>query len=109
TLIGSGIGIDLVCLSPMPLHSVPLFKYRTPRQMSDLKIDRREQRQAVMETAGREDDQTPRQHQPNFSSMSGTSTVQAAHDLAQDRAVRYLDASDDWRFAMPYWVDVSFW
>jgi hypothetical protein len=27
TLMGSGIGIDLVCLSPMPLHSVPLFKY----------------------------------------------------------------------------------
>src|SRR5205814_8975089 len=30
TLIGSGFGIDLVCLSPMPLHSVPLFKSRMP-------------------------------------------------------------------------------
>jgi len=30
-LIGNGIGIDLVCLPKMPLHSVPLFRYRKPQ------------------------------------------------------------------------------
>ncbi|KAL2049849.1 hypothetical protein ABVK25_009944 [Lepraria finkii] len=29
-LIENGVSIDLVCLSRMPLHSVPLFKYRIP-------------------------------------------------------------------------------
>jgi len=30
-LIGNGIGIDLVCLPKMPLHSVPIFRYRNPQ------------------------------------------------------------------------------
>ncbi|RMZ75654.1 hypothetical protein DV737_g5172, partial [Chaetothyriales sp. CBS 132003] len=29
-LTNNGMAIDIVCLSRMPLHSVPLFKYRTP-------------------------------------------------------------------------------
>ena len=28
-LVGNGIGIDLVCLSPRPLHTVPVFQYRS--------------------------------------------------------------------------------
>ena len=28
-LTNNGVGIDIVCLSKMPLHSVPLFKYRS--------------------------------------------------------------------------------
>lgn len=109
TLIGSGIGIDLVCLSPMPLHSVPLFKYRTPRLISDIKAERSEGRQAEAEGLGKEDDKTPRQHEPNFGSISHASTIQATHNLAQDATAFPPDASDNWRFAMPYWVDVSFW
>ncbi|MCJ1477617.1 vacuolar membrane-associated protein iml1 [Lambiella insularis] len=36
TLIENGVGIDLVCLSPMPLHSVPLFKYRHEEAVQSL-------------------------------------------------------------------------
>lgn len=99
TLMGSGIGIDLVCLSPMPLHSVPLFKYRTPRLMSDLKV----------ETMGKEDDKTPRQSQANFSSISCTPTATPVYDATYTNANQAEPPTDDWRFAMPYWVDISFW
>ncbi|RAQ99927.1 intracellular signal transduction [Stemphylium lycopersici] len=102
TLIGSGIGIDLVCLSPMPLHSVPLFKYRTPRSVSDVKAEQAKQH-APVGISRTEEDKTPRQSQPNFGSMSRASTVQ---NVATEE---HVEASDDWRFAMPYWVDVSFW
>ncbi|KAF1945229.1 hypothetical protein EJ02DRAFT_396929 [Clathrospora elynae] len=105
TLIGSGIGIDLVCLSPMPLHSVPLFKYRTPRTMSDVRAERSEEKHAIPESLGKEDDKTPRQHKPNFGSTLRSSTLQPVRSATQDP----IDASDDWRFAMPYWADVSFW
>ncbi|KAF1839372.1 hypothetical protein BDW02DRAFT_150147 [Decorospora gaudefroyi] len=105
TLIGSGIGIDLVCLSPMPLHSVPLFKYRTPRSISELKDELSEGRDVPVGLLGKEDDKTPRQTQPNFGSTSRRSTVQPVHSSVDDPK----DTSDGWRFAMPYWVDISFW
>ncbi|EMD95413.1 hypothetical protein COCHEDRAFT_1165407 [Bipolaris maydis C5] len=102
TLIGSGIGIDLVCLSPMPLHSVPLFKYQTPRSVSDLKAEQ-EKHHATLGVSRTEEDKTPRQSQPIFGSVSRASTMQ--HIPTDDSA----EATDNWRFAMPYWVDISFW
>lgn len=102
TLIGSGIGIDLVCLSPMPLHSVPLFKYQTPRSMSDLKAEHEKQHEPIP-ISRIEEDKTPRQSQPNFGSVSHAAMAQ--HVPGGDST----DASDNWRFAMPYWIDISFW
>ncbi|KAJ4368182.1 vacuolar membrane-associated protein iml1 [Neocucurbitaria cava] len=109
TLIGSGIGIDLVCLSPMPLHSVPLFKYRTPRSISDLAATHNDGRHGSTGNMGREDDKTPRQHEANFGSLSRRSTAQPTDNFMQTPDVLPADRTDDWRFAMPYWIDVSFW
>ena len=36
-LTNNGIGIDIVCLSKMPLHSVPLFKYRATSASTKLR------------------------------------------------------------------------
>jgi hypothetical protein len=105
TLIGSGIGIDLVCLSPMPLHSVPLFKYRTPRSMSDLNAARSDEEYLRRDASEREDEKTPRQNQANFGPASRASTIQPMHSLVDHST----DTLDGWRFAMPYWADVSFW
>ncbi|TKA63768.1 hypothetical protein B0A49_09557 [Cryomyces minteri] len=53
TLVGNGIGIDLVALSRMPLHSVPLFKYRNPLIKAAVPADNL--------PASFEDENTPRQ------------------------------------------------
>ena len=99
TLIGSGIGIDLVCLSSMPLHSVPLFKYRNPRLLDD---------SSPVPTSPISsldpDDSTPRQfHVGSLSSRSFSNS--------QTRYARPLPefSVGEWSYAMPHWVDISFW
>lgn len=109
TLIGSGIGIDLVCLSPIPLHSVPLFKYRAPRSISGVRAEQSKDKHVFVNTPEQEDDMTPRQSEPNFGSVLRTQSVQSMHSLAQEPDCYPMDTSDEWKFAMPYWVDVSFW
>lgn len=108
TLVGSGIGIDLVCLSPMPLHSVPLFKYRTPRSMSSLKRHGSDGKDSdAGEGFEYYDEKTPRQHQPNFGSVIRRSPLQAPPIILGD--LPDAQNQDEWRYAMPHWVDISFW
>ncbi|KAH9881908.1 hypothetical protein J1614_001079 [Plenodomus biglobosus] len=109
TLMGSGIGIDLVCLSPMPLHSVPLFKYRTPRVISSMGTGMSERKANIAEMTRMEDEKTPRQYQSNFGSLPRTPSAPPIHSSVSHLAPHPEDSSDGWRFAMPYWVDVSFW
>lgn len=107
TLIGSGIGIDLVCLSPMPLHSVPLFKYRNPSSIShSLALHEGDVYQAAR-TTSELDEKTPKQGQPNFGPISRATPLAPLTNI--DRTPTTMDANNDWKFAMPYWVDISFW
>ena len=109
TLIGSGMAIDLVCLSPMPLHSVPLFRYRSPDAPSTAKEKRSDEMQTLNDKTAQEDEKTPRQHHPNFGHFSQAFAKQVAPELSQDSAFPASDTSEEWKFAMPYWIDVSFW
>ncbi|KAF2129291.1 hypothetical protein P153DRAFT_396578 [Dothidotthia symphoricarpi CBS 119687] len=109
TLVGSGIGVDLVSLSPMPLHSVPLFKYRTPRSISALVAKRGQNFHGSTRSTGEQDDKTPRQYQPDFGSMMRASFVPPPPSTNGDHPTYISDASEDWRYAMPYWADISFW
>lgn len=111
TLVGSGIGIDLVCLSPMPLHSVPLFKYRSPRLISGMKERISGSERAHSSTNGFEDhdEKTPRQRQPNFGSVVRASPARPPPILLTDPPMTPADDSDEWRYAMPHWIDISFW
>jgi hypothetical protein len=112
TLMGSGIGIDLVCLSPMPLHSVPLFKYRPPRSISAVQSvlsKRQNERRNSVKNPTEPDDKTPRQYDSILNSMVRTSSAIGTHSAAGEHMVFPSETQDDWRFAMPYWVDVSFW
>jgi hypothetical protein len=112
TLMGSGIGIDLVCLSPMPLHSVPLFKYRPPRSVSAVQSvlsKRQNERRGSIKNSSDFDDKTPRQYESLFGSMGRTPSVTGPQSAVGEHIVFPSETQDDWRFAMPYWVDVSFW
>lgn len=103
-LIDNGVGIDLVCLSKMPLHSVPLFKYRQPRygKLSDL-------------TAGRTAHVTEDQDTPTgrLSGSAGRKTILIS-SVAHDRPHQIGDAlagpsGHQWCYGIPHWVDISFW
>ncbi|KAF1927822.1 uncharacterized protein M421DRAFT_421022 [Didymella exigua CBS 183.55] len=108
TLIGSGIGIDLVCLSPMPLHSVPLFRYRTPYIVSDTLKSQGEGSYCSTGVASEVDEKTPKQQEPNFGSISRTDLVTTPPGITSPTTIRPAN-NVGWKFAMPYWVDVSFW
>lgn len=111
TLVGSGLGIDLVCLSPMPLHSVPLFKYRSPRLVSNRKRRPTEdpKKRGSVDRNDDLDEKTPRQHQPIFGSVIGASPAQPPPILLNDPVYIPDLESEEWRYAMPHWVDISFW
>ncbi|KAK7712150.1 vacuolar membrane-associated protein iml1 [Botryosphaeria dothidea] len=120
TLLGSGIGIDLVCLQPMPLHSVPLFKYRTPRLAAE--ADAKLPLQRVIEADDSEskddfgpDDETPRQTFPNFGPRlpkhRGSTSLAASpakHHSWQSHHVTEPEPGE-WSYAMPHWLDISYW
>ena len=105
-LIENGIGIDLVCLSRMPLHSVPLFKYRRLKspQKSDTLADGSITPQGTSTAAG------------SFGSFATTATNFTASELSGSRPgslthrnhIKRMQA-DEWHYGIPHWVDVSFW
>ncbi|OJD40230.1 vacuolar membrane-associated protein iml1 [Diplodia corticola] len=120
-LLGSGIGIDLVCLQPMPLHSVPLFKYRTPRLATE--TDTKLQRVVETDDVGSKfdfgaDDETPRQTFPNFGPSRhpkhrGSTSLAASPaklGLGSYQSHPALDPEPgEWSYAMPHWLDISYW
>ncbi|KAF2273506.1 uncharacterized protein EI97DRAFT_424044 [Westerdykella ornata] len=115
TLIGSGIGIDLVCLSPMPLHSVPLFKYRTPRTVADLAASgsKDPKRSNINDTASGTDEKSHRQFQHNLDSVLRQPSLVSKPSLSALKPPPVADTEqqeeEDWKYAMPHWLDISFW
>lgn len=115
TLIGTGIGIDLVCLSPMPLHSVPLFKYRNPRLYSSTVAKAIGRIETMSPLNGRSydehDEKTPRQSQPNFGLLIGYSPAKRNAIRTPSPLMGNLDNTvpGEWSHAMPHWLDISFW
>ncbi|TVY37343.1 Vacuolar membrane-associated protein, partial [Lachnellula subtilissima] len=107
-LIGSGIGIDLVCLPKMPLHSVPLFRYRNPQYAAF--------QEAMHIKSLRSEDSTPRQAAAMFSSSfsSMNESLSPLKASMRERSLRTgsfaaTDPPSEWSYAIPHWLDVSFW
>lgn len=107
TLVGNGFGIDLVALSPMPLHSVPLFRYRTPQEAQQILA------KSSYGSFGR-GGSTPRnvslRYRLSVSPVKLDGLFQAETNGAR-RGKSSGGSNDDsaWSYALPHWIDVSFW
>ncbi|GAM82526.1 hypothetical protein ANO11243_005080 [Dothideomycetidae sp. 11243] len=98
TLVGNGIGIDLVALAPMPLHSVPLFRYKAPKEV---------QREATSYSFGSTPRNMAKHQMPSASPEKNRNLLWGA---AASNVTTNGDVPEaQWYFALPHWIDVSFW
>ncbi|CAL5875000.1 uncharacterized protein PFLUO_LOCUS9303 [Penicillium psychrofluorescens] len=101
-LTNRGIAIDLVCLSPMPLHSVPLFKYREP-------VDRPTSAASNSGDVHRPGT-SPEIHHSMSSLVSRTSYLSPGSYLSTSRMRDRANLQPkDWSYGIPHWLDVSYW
>ena len=106
-LLCNGMGIDLVCLPKMPLHSTPVFRYLNP--------DYAAFHDGVHFKSFRSEESTPRPNGPLSTSTSSLGgSVSPVKTSLPDRSVRSGNSSGSappqlWCYAMPNWVDVSYW
>lgn len=103
-LTNRGIAIDLVCLSPMPLHSVPLFKYREPPRrpstssFGDIQHGgySPEMRHSFASLANRT---------PHLSPKSAIQDSFPGIGLRDSWSTR----PQEWNYGIPHWLDISYW
>ncbi len=102
-LIDNGVGIDLVCLSKMPLHSVPLFKYRTPQSIFE--------DAAITSTRTTKDKENSPKGSFSDNVMTGASLGTYKYDKTPPKEARAESDSKvvEWSYGIPHWVDISFW
>ncbi|OAG41530.1 hypothetical protein AYO21_04232 [Fonsecaea monophora] len=107
-LTNNGVGIDIVCLSRMPLHSVPLFKYRTSG-MEESSLSSVVEEVTVPEHrygSGPSffDSSQPRKLSPALSSAATNSTQYFASFISGRS-----ESAQGWSYGIPQWVDLSYW
>ncbi|KAI0017180.1 vacuolar membrane-associated protein IML1 [Xylariomycetidae sp. FL0641] len=105
-LVGNGIGIDLICIPNLPLHSVPLFRYRNPHFLGA--YPRGGQSRSL-----RSRDSTPKQTTPLVGSYASRFSLSESLSPTKmgDRgdSVTSRILHDEWSFALPQWLHVSYW
>ncbi|KAK4179206.1 putative vacuolar membrane-associated protein IML1 [Triangularia setosa] len=104
SLVGNGIGIDLICIPKIPLHSVPLFRYRAP-QNSELT----RHKSKLNNSSG----STPKQTGSvfgSYSSLAGSFSPGKGIEMARrGEPAGVRSAQDDYVSAVPQWLHVSYW
>lgn len=103
-LVGTGMGIDLICIPKIPLHSVPLFRYRNPRN-----FDHSSRGPKVISSR----DSTPKQTGPSFGSYTSYSSS-FSPSRGADHGPRHDSSGpnashDEWIYVLPQWLHVSYW
>ena len=103
-LTNNGIGIDLVCLSKMPLHSVPLFKYRR-RSLSSDKAPHEAKPGSLTALHSVVGSWSSRTYGVSPSTASGSLTRSPTRFsfLKPPRNI------DEFSYGMPQWIDLSYW
>ena len=98
-LTEAGVGIDLVCLSRVPLHSVPLFKYKDKKRNPGTPSHESVRGGATAATTFLALESHLNAH---------TSDLPAPYQEDEKQSYN-SNAPDEWFYAIPHWVDVSFW
>ncbi|KAK1759336.1 vacuolar membrane-associated protein IML1 [Echria macrotheca] len=106
-LVGTGIGIDLICVPKIPLHSVPLFRYRNPRHQDHPHHHHHKVKPTFSLGS------TPKQGSSTFgsyTSISSSFSPSKGTDITIRGDSRVSTAArDEWCFALPQWLHVSYW
>ncbi|KAG9768763.1 hypothetical protein KCU88_g7096, partial [Aureobasidium melanogenum] len=109
TLTNNGVGIDIVCLSKMPLHSVPLFKYRvTEKEDISFTVHAAELAESPRRSGSGPsffDSSQPRKLSPALSSTATNSTRLLASYVSGHNG----ENASGWYFGIPQWIDLSYW
>ncbi|MCJ1435606.1 vacuolar membrane-associated protein iml1 [Xylographa pallens] len=99
-LIENGVGIDLVCLSTMPLHSVPLFKYAIPGEAERNKnmiLGEQNHAKSLKKSRSISNEVSTSHLYPSDEGLQHESKWKGGQSLPQ------------WNYAIPHWIDISFW
>lgn len=102
-LVGNGIGIDLICVPKIPLHSVPLFRYRNPAKADG---------HAAKSKAGFSYGSTPKLSTPlgsSYQSLTGSLSPNRGSDVTRRLEAFGMRQNEEWCFALPQWLHVSYW
>ena len=103
-LVANGIGVDLICLSRVPLHSVPLFKYTAPAAA----IGRQSPQGLQGDILANCGLASPK---PVVVSLSSQPEVAFSleNEGACEGSLSTRMKQEAWCYVIPHWVDVSFW
>lgn len=103
-IIEKGFGIDIVSLSRMPLHSVPLFKYWQRKPAPTVNED------------FNDDGECLRGEMPSSQNSDGhISCNRPSWTAAFERDTQLAPADSKllqgmhWQYGIPHWIEVSFW
>ncbi|KAH7150054.1 hypothetical protein B0J13DRAFT_282345 [Dactylonectria estremocensis] len=112
-LVGNGIGIDLICMPKMPLHSVPLFKYRNPQYSEARKPHQHTPHQSGLSRSFQSRESTPNHPTPivgSYQSMADSFSPSKGNSLTRRIDPQTSMArGDEWCYALPQWLHVSYW
>ena len=103
-IIANGIGLDIVSLSRMPLHSVPLFKYR---DLDTLSSDENKINESVSVGSARRGGTLFTSQSIRDADLSESQHTALAGDTVN--GLNDLPHQTNWSYAVPNWIDVSFW
>jgi len=106
TLTNNGIGIDIVCLSRMPLHSVPLFRYKLEEGKDTISIDGIRSSLSPNSLS----QSLPHASLPNMSASPAFSSTNASLNYFS----RFPSAFPSrlppiYGYGIPQWIDLSYW
>ncbi|PTU20084.1 hypothetical protein P175DRAFT_0502232 [Aspergillus ochraceoroseus IBT 24754] len=103
-LTNRGIAIDLVCLSPMPLHSVPLFKYREPARRQHSSPPYGDIQSGGYSPEMRHSFASLASRTPHFSPKSAISSPTPGMSPRES-----WERPHEWSYGIPHWLDISYW